>query len=973
MSEFQVVAKDGVPLGIGDALLHGFVGQFFKQTEGVKTLLQDLALDLPQIVVVGQESSGKSSVLESLAMMPLFPRDESICTRMPIHLKMRHRQTRTGVSGSGSGSDSPTSEVETPQIKMRLVFSDGRAPVESDDGFQTEEVAQQMRTWMDEIVRGTNSDGSAVTGVVDHVLEIEVTSSQVPTLDLIDLPGIVAGRLVDEPEDMMHQTRALVEKYLKMPHTLVLAVVPAFERVRNSQAFQLVQQYGLEDRTIGVLTMVDRAIDVSNPKGPLVAVMDRLDEVSSDVVKLKHGYVAVKNRDTRTDQQPPLEEFKRDEVAWLEENLAGYVEKKLASSGILASKLEMLLAEHVRTTWVSQTIEKLTEGIENTGARIRDLSVDPQTVVDSLLVAEDTSTRYDLIRDLLGMKLAQAIEVADHEILPLVRVVTKEVKQKQSLMSVLPKTNRLLRRSALWAITSREAEISYFVEHFEDIMSSIALRLIRTVRRHLTLKLSTDEDISELDLFQTHRFEELYSLAVLVIWEKLQTLRESKDTLLTQVTRALSQPSVSLPSAQLNAASAQESLRQTLKDVNEFLETSLGEMPISLSSFIEDGDTPSTATKTTDASPFAAEASESQEKPSVIFKFGGVASPAGTNATGSLPKSGFSFGGVTSTAGSYEGNPKSGFSFGGTSSASRTSFSFGRTEAPCTGGIRGPPEPIELSSIAVPKSLREGLGFISSSWLQPVLLLLTEHALGCELRRHSCQVLGCSRVRRVLEREVTCARPCTCSGCVKAEEICTHAVKATVDQVIDGIATATTSELTQLFEHSKTCLQGDTCKNDSCHEARRIMTINYNCVATDCHHCKLVKNLGRSMLEERVMAATHTWGIPTEILMDLLATPSKPATKQDVQDIVELKEAERRMFTALGRHVVAPMLQALTDVTNLDFHLLAYLQNYPDVTAKPKHWFSESNQGERVRLNKKLSRLKNVREGLETLAGLGEL
>jgi hypothetical protein len=46
----------------------------------------------PQLVVIGQESSGKSSVLERLAFMPFFPRDENICTRLPIHVRLRNTE-----------------------------------------------------------------------------------------------------------------------------------------------------------------------------------------------------------------------------------------------------------------------------------------------------------------------------------------------------------------------------------------------------------------------------------------------------------------------------------------------------------------------------------------------------------------------------------------------------------------------------------------------------------------------------------------------------------------------------------------------------------------------------------------------------------------------------------------------------------------------------------------------------------------
>jgi hypothetical protein len=44
----------------------------------------------PQLVVIGQESSGKSTLLERLAMMPIFPRDRRFCTRLPIHVRLRN-------------------------------------------------------------------------------------------------------------------------------------------------------------------------------------------------------------------------------------------------------------------------------------------------------------------------------------------------------------------------------------------------------------------------------------------------------------------------------------------------------------------------------------------------------------------------------------------------------------------------------------------------------------------------------------------------------------------------------------------------------------------------------------------------------------------------------------------------------------------------------------------------------------------
>jgi hypothetical protein len=67
------------------------LGAMFSLLDGLRQLLAE-TLDgwqPPQLVVVGQESSGKSSVLERLMMTPLLPRDDNICTRLPIHVRLR--------------------------------------------------------------------------------------------------------------------------------------------------------------------------------------------------------------------------------------------------------------------------------------------------------------------------------------------------------------------------------------------------------------------------------------------------------------------------------------------------------------------------------------------------------------------------------------------------------------------------------------------------------------------------------------------------------------------------------------------------------------------------------------------------------------------------------------------------------------------------------------------------------------------
>ena len=53
----------------------------------------DFKLDLPQVAVVGSQSSGKSSVLEALVGRDFLPRGPEICTRRPLVLQLARAPT----------------------------------------------------------------------------------------------------------------------------------------------------------------------------------------------------------------------------------------------------------------------------------------------------------------------------------------------------------------------------------------------------------------------------------------------------------------------------------------------------------------------------------------------------------------------------------------------------------------------------------------------------------------------------------------------------------------------------------------------------------------------------------------------------------------------------------------------------------------------------------------------------------------
>jgi hypothetical protein len=69
------------------------VRQVFDTVDSLQRFGLSPYISLPQIIVVGDQSSGKSSVLENITGIP-FPRNEGLCTRFATQIIMR-RSTKS--------------------------------------------------------------------------------------------------------------------------------------------------------------------------------------------------------------------------------------------------------------------------------------------------------------------------------------------------------------------------------------------------------------------------------------------------------------------------------------------------------------------------------------------------------------------------------------------------------------------------------------------------------------------------------------------------------------------------------------------------------------------------------------------------------------------------------------------------------------------------------------------------------------
>lgn len=185
-------------------------------------------IELPQLVVVGAQSSGKSSVLESIVGRDFLPRGSGICTRRPLILQLHNLEHNESRPDWAEFTHKP-GEKYTDFLEVR---------------HEIEEVTNR--------VAGINK------GISNDPILLRIYSSQVVDLTLVDLPGITKVPVGDQPANIEDRVRDLILDYISNPNSIILAVSAGNTDLANSDALKLARVVDPKgERTLGVVTKLD--------------------------------------------------------------------------------------------------------------------------------------------------------------------------------------------------------------------------------------------------------------------------------------------------------------------------------------------------------------------------------------------------------------------------------------------------------------------------------------------------------------------------------------------------------------------------------------------------------------------------------------------------------------------------------------------------------------------------------------------
>ncbi|XP_059181507.1 dynamin-1-like protein isoform X1 [Centropristis striata] len=274
-------------------------------------------IQLPQIAVVGTQSSGKSSVLESLVGRDLLPRGTGIVTRRPLILQLVHvdpgdarKNDDTGRQGEEWGKFLHT---------KNQIFSD------------FEEIRQEIENETERI-SGNNK------GISDDPIHLKIFSPHVVNLTLVDLPGITKVPVGDQPNDIEIQIKDLILKHISNPNCIILAVTAANTDMATSEALKLAREVDPDGRrTLAVVTKLDL----------MDAGTDAMDVLMGRVIPVKLGLIGVVNRSQLDiNNKKSVADAIRDEHGFLQKKYPSLATRN--GTKYLARTLNRLLMHHIR-------------------------------------------------------------------------------------------------------------------------------------------------------------------------------------------------------------------------------------------------------------------------------------------------------------------------------------------------------------------------------------------------------------------------------------------------------------------------------------------------------------------------------------------------------------------------------------------------------------------------------------------------
>ncbi|KAF4416235.1 RBTMx2 [Fusarium acutatum] len=212
-------------------------------------------LAIPQLVVVGEQSSGKSSLLRTLTDIS-FPVMAGIGTRFPIRVI-----SRRSPSSQGSRERFRISLERAPRDVNGLQRADAAADEYRLEGdtLAMDVFEAALKDLSENKIGIRKGQGIGAKNFVPDIVRVELEGPNRSPFNILDLPGLISSEYgVNEPEPL--GTQELAKEYISRPENTIICTIPATSDLGNQRAYQICKEHISDKRRlVGVFTKCDKA------------------------------------------------------------------------------------------------------------------------------------------------------------------------------------------------------------------------------------------------------------------------------------------------------------------------------------------------------------------------------------------------------------------------------------------------------------------------------------------------------------------------------------------------------------------------------------------------------------------------------------------------------------------------------------------------------------------------------------------
>lgn len=214
-------------------------------------------INLPQIICVGAQSSGKTSIIESIVGKDFLPKGTGIVTRRPLILQLKYSKDKNDY----------------------CIFN-----------HKPNQIVTDFSRVADEIIIETNRIAGRNKAISDEPIILQIFSQNLIDLTLVDLPGLVKVPVGDQPDNIDLLVKKIVLDFISNPNAIILAISPANVDIATSDSLKIAKEVDpYYTRTFGVISKLDL---VETPE-------TIVDVINNTTYPLKYGYIGVTCRNSK--------------------------------------------------------------------------------------------------------------------------------------------------------------------------------------------------------------------------------------------------------------------------------------------------------------------------------------------------------------------------------------------------------------------------------------------------------------------------------------------------------------------------------------------------------------------------------------------------------------------------------------------------------------------------------------------------